>query len=283
MRDRGPELAWQLVGLEDEGRFPSAGWVIPSWVVLDGKYLRSPASPNGNDPHVYPDRTLLRRFVGLAGGSDDEILRFAERWGPLDLCRHDLSSAHTLGDPNRPRLCPRRIRHGLTYESIDAWRGHSRHARAVLNLSAALYAGRSGAVADWESVGIDNWRLGGIHTNLGAVLSEWLVLGGVAPRFTWLDPSETQLGKPRIVMDGAGLFGGLAAMLLLAVVRSESVVPCSEAGCTALAEPTRRGARPYCPTHGGEATRSRDRAQTFRARHPDYYRNRRARQKDRQV
>lgn len=273
------EQDWQLAGLEDEARFPSTGWVIPAHVELEGKYLRASAHLSANALRVFPDRTLLSRFVGLGQAPDEDVVRFAQRWGLLDLCRHGLASAHTMRGGPRPHHCSRRIRDGLAYEPLTAWREHSQQARAILNLAAALHSGGPGRPRDWAEVGIDNWRVGWLQTNLSAVLTGWLYAGGVVPRFTWLNPQQSRLGIPRIVLDGDGLMGGVAALLLLAVARSEEVVPCSEPGCTSLAGPARRGAKPYCSLHRGPA-RDRDRQERFRTNHPDYDRDRRARMRD---
>jgi len=99
----------------------------------------------------------------------------------------------------------------------------------------------------------------------------------VVPRLSWLNPQNTRLGTPRILFDGTGLAGGLASMLLLAAARAEVVLPCAEPGCTALAKPARRGAKPYCAYHLGRGVRSRDRGRTFLKAHPTHYRDRRAR------
>jgi hypothetical protein len=282
MRQMTEKQAWQLSDLADEARFPSAGWVIPAYVVLDGAYVRASASLAANATRVFPDRTLLGRFVLLEHASDESVLRFAKRWGLLGFCRHGLLSTHTLAHSSRPRRCSRRVRDGLVFEPLASWRAHAGMARATLSLAAALYAQpqKTGDPDDWALVGVDNWRVGGLENNLSAILNRWLDLGGVVPRFTWLNPEQTGPGVPRIVLEGDGLFGGLAAMLLLAVARSERVVPCSEPGCSTLAERSRRGATPYCATHGGPATRSKDRSARFRRLHPGYYRERRARVRD---
>lgn len=277
--------AWELSGLADESRFPSAGWTIPPNVELDRSSLTADASIGGNATRVFPDRTLLGRFVLLEHGSDEDVLRFAQRWGLLGLCRrHRLLTAHTRADSDRLRRCPLDVREGLVSEPLDSWRAHARMLAITLSLAAGLYADpqERGDPADWELLGVENWRVGGMENNLSAILNRWLFFGGVVPRFTWLDPAQTRPGVPRIVLQGDGLFGGLAAMLLLAVARSERVLPCSESGCTTLAERSRRGAIPYCATHGGSATRNRDRQARFRMNHPEYRRTPRP-DKDRQT
>lgn len=253
--------------------------MIPARVELEGKYLRASAHFSANAARVFPDRTLLGRFVGLGQAPDEDVVRFAQRWGLLGLCRHGLPSAHTMRGEPRPHRCTRRIRDGLAYEPLAAWREHSQQARAILNLAAALHEERVWLPSDWAALGIDNWHVGWLHTNLSAVLNGWLDVGAVVPRFTWLDAQRPRLGTPRILLDGDGLMGGVAALLLLAVAKSEEVIPCSEPGCTSLAGPFRRGATPYCSIHIVGA-RDRDRQERFRRKHPNYNRDRRARLRD---
>lgn len=264
----------------------SAGWRVPTGVGIEGRYVRASAYLASNAPLVFPDRTLLRRFVALAEGSDDEaIARFVKKWGLLGLCRHGLSPAHTRPSTTRRRPCTPRIHEGFAYERITRWKEIAGEAQAILSISASLDEGGSGIPADWKAIGFDNWRVGWPQTNLSEVVNGWLDAGAVVPRLTLLKPEpkprpgtrRISLGPRRIILDGAGLAGGLALMLLLAVARSEAVIPCSEPDCPNLAEPARRGARPYCAEHLRRGVRARDRAKDFRVKNPAYYRNRRAR------
>jgi hypothetical protein len=120
-------------------------------------------------------------------------------------------------------------------------------------------------VADWSSIGLASWRSGWAPANLVTLLDEWLELGRVRPRIAVLDAMrETRYTGPRIEFYVDGLYGAIGLLLLMAVVRSEKIVPCSEAGCSALARPGRRGTQPYCPQHGGPATYNRDRQRRHR-------------------
>ena len=191
-----------------------------------------------------------------------------DQWGLLGLCRHGLWPAHTLARATRPRRCTRLIHEGLAYEPLAQWREFAGQARAILTLSGSLHAENSGSPEDWKAIGFENWRVGWTYTNLSTVVNQWLDVGAVVPRLTWLNPAQTRRGTPRIILDGAGLAGGLASMLLLAVARSEAVIPCSEPGCAALAAPARRGAKPYCREHLVGGVRARDRQKQFRINHP---------------
>jgi hypothetical protein len=278
-RDRQQVLPEDDAWLKDpeEPRVSSAGWRLPNGARLDGRYVCASAYLTANARRVFPDRTLLRRFVGLAGGSDDAIVRFVEQWGLMGLCRHGLSPAHTLGGTTRRRRCTLLIREGLAYEPLAAWREISGQARAILKISASLHDGGVGSPDDWKTIGFDNWRIGATYTNLSKVVNGWLDAGAVVPRLTWLDPVRPRRGIPRIILDGSSLAGGLGLMLLLAVARSEAVIPCSEPDCSALAVPARRGAKPYCAEHLGRGVRERDRAKDFRVKNPTYYSDRRSR------
>lgn len=98
----------QLAKLTEHGRLGRT-LPIPPFVI--------PASPSlellEGDPHLvwnpegeyrtkdFQDRGILRDFMQLAEEEDPElVLRFAERYGPLYLCEHDLPASHSAEPPD---------------------------------------------------------------------------------------------------------------------------------------------------------------------------------------
>ena len=265
-------LGWELVGLELDARHPY-GWRIEAGVQRDGRYVAAPLYLAGNARRVFPDRDLLLRFIGLADGSDDAIVSFARDWGTLRLCRRGLPLGHD-GDWKargplalRQHTCSRRVRDGMALEAFVDWRFHARRAAAILSLGTVVHDPMARPEADWASIGLESWRTGSASLNLSRLLNEWLVLGRARPCLATLDPTETAFAEPRVELVVDGLYGGIGLLLLMAVARSDEVIPCSEWGCTRLARPGRRGSTPYCPDHSGPETRSRDRQRRYRVQH----------------
>ncbi len=247
-------------------RVPSLGWQVSGRADADADYIRTPATVAANALRVFPDRSLLHRFVNLREADARAIAAFVRRWGPLGLCQHGRSPAHASDGPPSSERCARRIDDGFAVEPAGVWRSVAHEARAVLNLATAIHAGRPGEEVDWKSVGVDNWRLGVPRANLTVIVNRWLEIGAVVPRLTALNDKATKLGEMRIVLDGDGLLGGIAGMLILAVARTEGIIPCQEVGCPRLAEPARRGAIPYCAEHLDLGVRGRDRSARWRSK-----------------
>jgi hypothetical protein len=158
-------------------------------------------------------------------------------------------------------------------EPIAAWRDYSGEAAAILNVSDALRAGVRPDPAFLERLVTTTRAHTANHDQrreqrrrwqvVARRVDAWLALGGVRPTLS-------VRGEPRLTLgSGSGLFGGLAAILALAVARGDGLVACSYPGCMDVAEPARSDAlRHYCSEHRGErhaanmrAWRERRRAQ----------------------
>jgi len=87
---------------------------------------------------VRPDRNMLTRFAGLWRETPQSILRFARKWGVLNIDKH--------GRPSNP-VGPFERR-----EPIEMWRYYSRRAQAILNIAANLKLGKVGALDDWTAL-----------------------------------------------------------------------------------------------------------------------------------
>jgi hypothetical protein len=77
---------------------PAGGWSSSeveaelTYVEHSGPALRVKQTTAHHDH----DQGVLERFVALAGGSAAMVLRFARRYGALDLCVHGLPPGHRL-------------------------------------------------------------------------------------------------------------------------------------------------------------------------------------------
>jgi hypothetical protein len=259
--ERTTEVERRSVALELDG------WVIPGEIKADGGNLiwrRSPA-----DRPVSAKSGLLLAFANLADGGPESILRFARRWGVLELCAHGFPASHN--HTNRP---PGEWCHAIRREPLARWRLYARRARAVLTIAMGLdrdEQDRRGLAAAWQALpdwGGDEWDPAKQSAaldrfNLGnEVKTTWLMHGGVKPGIGWRDD------ELRIVLRGFGLYGALAAQLALAVGKAGELYECS--GCDQLYGRDPEGRRPqkgrrnYCPACRARGLPVRDAARDYR-------------------
>lgn len=191
-----------------------------------------------NDRLANNDRGVLDGFVGLARATDKQVLRFARRFGALELCAHGLPFVWHVTHLTRAQ-CER-----LELQQTDLYRRYAAKARAVLNVASLLHRQRVPGAADFASF---EWTPTGVisaETARRAIEIEircWLLWGRVRPVVTW------QHGDATVKLSGDGLWGALARQLAFAVTRTERWALC--AGCGELFLPTRRpreGNRSWC-------------------------------------
>lgn len=261
-----------LAGGQDER--PGAGrrqqvliarWPIPARIDIDSEH-ESLAWSGGARPALIRARPnmyeeLLVGFISLGDAPDEEILKFARRWGLLG--HHDLGNYPDLLDQaEEPRDHLVAALAGLTQwtrhgrEPMAAWRCWSHHARALLRVSAALREGRVGRPEDVSmlcdpSPTADAWPdTAGLqplwlrqpdysppptlrnHRELVEIFVErWIRAGHVRPVLRWTVRARA------IELFGRGLMGALAVSLLAAVQGATSLAVCS--GCANLYVPDR--------------------------------------------
>ena len=199
----------------------------------------------GDAPIVRLEResSLLGAFIGLAGASDEGILKFAKCWAPLGLCDHDLVLGHDdvrtwPGWTQAPdETCNWRWKETRRiWEPTSAWRLWATRARATLNVAAQLYKGAIAPEHEWRMAsGVGHRHSGRRKLTMPETISEgwdflerymqaWIYLGGIAPMFRAND------GKPQILLGTSlGLFGPISLRLLLAISRVDGLAIC--AGC----------------------------------------------------
>jgi hypothetical protein len=131
----------------------SLGWSLEKWE----KRL---------DPPIEDFVRVLPEFIALADGSNEAILRFAQRYGPLGLCREHskpLYHAPQCISPNSnfieiPEINPDErvnrewIERIKFFEALSGWRLWAGYIRAVVHLGSALRQGGPGKSADWRFV-----------------------------------------------------------------------------------------------------------------------------------
>ena len=248
------------------GRVLMTAWSVPARIDIDLEHQSLIWSGGARRALVRarPDmfEELLEGFVGLGDASDEEILRFAQRWGLLG--HHNLGNYADLLDRAEDlqdelgaavTALTQWTRHGR--EPLAAWRCWSHHARALLRVAEALRDGRVGHPLDiaalcYPSPTADMWPdTAGLqpswlrrpdyspppptlrnHRELVEIFVEqWIRAGHVRPVLRWTVRARA------IELFGRGLMGALAISLLAAVQGATSLAVCS--GCANLYVPDR--------------------------------------------
>ncbi len=196
------------------------------------------------------DAGLLDAFVRLATASDEAILRFAQQYGPLELCMHELPIGHPPGwvDPRRGGSPKRRTRSDLKPlciqwmrdQPVETYRQKARELQALLRVAATL--GRGATVPkvrdeDWALVTRKRASTAVKRADVLAAVADrvngWLINGRVQPIVRW-----SEAGSLRIEFSGIGMWWSLGQQLAFAVVRVGGIATCH--GCGVLFTPSRR-------------------------------------------
>ncbi|PWT84126.1 MAG: hypothetical protein C5B58_05235 [Acidobacteria bacterium] len=203
---------------------------------------------------------LLDDFIRLASASDQKILAFARRWGPLYLCRHAMPFQHNAPgragyDPKDPCMPTSFSGAGSwAYERVADWRRYSSDAQKILKLVQIA----------WKMSQRERFKSVAFRKAMFAV-NEWLSNAGAVISLG-LDPAadgEIAIG----VSESAGVFGLLGLQLMTTLTRSTSPLSCSSCGAGFI--PVRlapSGVRRYCARCRGAGAPVRDAARDHYAR-----------------
>jgi hypothetical protein len=207
-------------------------------------------------------KDLLMRFIRLAEADAEQIREFAERWGPLWICKHELPYTHAA-EPLFPAAdfrywCkPQRTKSGEFWEPISVWRYFARQAKSALRITGRLHQNKVGLRDDWnviyepDSDGKGNGHgsdIGDDKFSLTMVVNQWLELGNVRPKFRWW-------GEHMAVSFDGHLFSTLACQLMMVISRTKGLGICSACGEPFVPEKRRPKAeqRNYCKDCGRRA------------------------------
>jgi hypothetical protein len=256
---------------ELERLLPIDAWQHPGHVELRGDRLvwrwRRPK-------WVIAKRGLLREFLALADAQD--VLRFAQKWGVLVLCRCELFSGHRVMGRPLPRTgyfdgCVlRRVdRHRnepLEYwEPVSTWLRYARGAMALLRLTEEIRNGRRGSSEDWGALSpklpspprtLVEGRL-----FVSSSLETWLHWSGAQVNVVWNGSG------PNLAIGRRRLSAALAVQLASAATQGTGFAFCSACGVTY--QPHRRpsiGRRNYCPTCRRSGQPVRDASRDYQRR-----------------
>lgn len=166
------------------------------------------------EPGPYPRATVtpdvFKRFLNLNSATDQEILAFAQEYGPLTTFR-DVRDI-------RVRLAEEKRVGETVGESTDTWRRLARVAWSILQVSRDHRDGKTGKPEHWAILGADGVASRPLlegRRNLeiemiiiAAEVNRWMRAGAVAPLLNIINC------KYKVVLESQKLRGGLAIQLL---------------------------------------------------------------------
>jgi hypothetical protein len=199
-------------------------WCPDGLRLNDGQLFWEPIGPSiGRPRRVKPMVETFLDFLDLASTDDDrDVLRYAKRWGVLNLCK-----AHLEPVSHDPRCIPL-VSFGVNRgEPVSEWRRFSRNAGALVRISGDLYEGKPGSESDWEILRSDEKlfeshfqrirRTQDAMANKKSIVVEivnsWLKAGDVRPTMTWTLAPGVILAS-RGTSPFSGLFAALAVQIL---------------------------------------------------------------------
>ena len=260
-----------LVWKQAAPRFIGDHWIFDGEIAREAIVTRHRAEQDG--------RGMLDEFILLCDARDEAILEYAQTWGVLELCAHNLPSCHEfrLGAPLRlpppmskpsagihrwfhddPRQCTPSGR-----ESLATWRFFSSQAKALLSIAADLQRARLGSAEDWGKLLQDRFvparSLDAHRSCMRDAIECWLKIGRIKPT---IDDLTTGL-----TWTGADLFGELAVQIALAANARDGQVFC--VACGKPYQPKRlviRRGFNYCPKVKCQRQADAQRAQRYRDR-----------------
>jgi len=260
-----------LVWKQAEAKRIGKHWIFDGEIAREAIVTRHLAESAGHG--------LLDEFILLCDAEDEAILKYAQTWGVLELCGHNLPSCHefSLGAPLRlpsllskpqagihrwfhedPRQCAPTGREPLT-----TWRFFSAQAKALLTIAADLQRAKLGNHEDWAKLLRDRVAparsLVAHRTCMRDAIEGWLKLGRIKPTIDHLTIGLT--------WTGADLFGELAVQIALASKAMDGQVLC--VACGKEYQPKRlviRRGFNYCPRIKCQRQFAAQRAQRYRAR-----------------
>lgn len=230
-------------------------------------------SRDAKKSEVTPSRGMLESFAKLADATDEEIRRYACKYGILHLCKEHLTPAghnHQCEPVMRWQIDLGVGVSEVTFmdgEPLRIWREYANYAQGLLNISRELHEGKLGRKEDClrtrknyfndpnyvESYTDSNEREKAIVQQkryVGYAVNYWLGEAALRPVFHWENESpeitfESYYGYGNIAY--GKLFGNLAIQLMMAVSQKSGLALCSS--CGEYYSPTRRsraGENRYC-------------------------------------
>ena len=280
MRTQLDQSRWEQAEMTDnEGRlarfpFPLSGVCPASLSKLDGDDLTWVFTMHMCYHGDVSTDEMLDYFTKIKSG--DGVLRFARRYGVLELCghgHHRHEDATECPEPRRPSPVeyPDDEAEGWLFrEPLSGWFRHVQVVNSILRVAAALRLDEAQSPEDWQTIKDDellgypfrrhDLSLG--WEGLSYVLNTWLRAGNVSPEVS------TQDGRRKITF-GGDTWSTLGFQTALAVTGEGRTAVCG--GCNRVYSRLRkpqRGRRNFCQECNEDGTAARMRQRDYAERHP---------------
>lgn len=259
---RDKYLVWQWMDPDSSGEGHDFNQVLPLVIRISKDQDTSdwPYDFLEKDRPYLSDATgMLDAFVRVTEAKS--ALRFAKKFGVLQICRHGLQYSHApacLASSQQPGWNPRRM------EPLRAWLHYSTSARAILSLSASIQiddkGDEIGSRDDWTLLYRSRGGKGSIDelmrgfsakpalakTFLANAINDWVAEGNVRPMISWGEEASPGFSL------NASTFGLLGLQLMTAVSRIQDVYFCDGCGnpYSRKKRKPQAGRNQYCETCG---------------------------------
>jgi hypothetical protein len=256
-------------------------YAVPVDLQLAGQNLvwqrfTSSSKPTGINVRPHPE--MLDQFLRLSDADDEEILRYARRWGVFNLCPE-----HLLPASHNPDCEPFLNINSKWSEPISEWRKISRMMQSIFSIAYKLSNKQVASASDWSVLRDEGW-LGNIELlkdfdkndkkyqkafkyqrrSIANVINIWITISALQPVLRWDDNFSglSFTGSPK-----SKLCGALVSQLLLTSGRS-SLMSCSECRSwyTRTAKLPKRGQANYCSDCRKRGVPERNASREYRAR-----------------
>ena len=259
-----PQLAASIQGVLDKNGYIT--WTFYKKLETGGT-LRPPTVQTSS-------ADLCFQFALLSQGSEDEIMAFSERWGPLGFEARADEQIPAKEPPRANQRIPAeehfQPRHIRAEEHIDDWRRYATLAAALLRFTADHHRGHAGDEKDWRIIcsstiakEVDRQQLNSrqVTSIVALAVNTWFAK---AHGHRILDLVGHQL---QVRPAASNLFGVLIMQIAHVLARTDEAAVC--AGCNYPFRPKhrlRRGDRQYCKPCRKKKVPQRDASRDYRRR-----------------
>lgn len=212
---------------------------VPHVVWTDGELLMHDMSAHDQ---TAADPLAFHQFLRVDAQDPQQIANFARRWGVLGLCdQHRMPVGHPLQHEmlSGEHCWPKKVkRDGATWfaEPISVWQRVSEKSAVMIRVARKIAQMNPGDPEEWASIrggwNVDNpiWlNLNSAKWFLAQAVEEWLLIGGIRPRFEWDSERGNWMLRHDIPGGSWNLFGWLALRLAIEISGSRFAV-CSNCG-----------------------------------------------------
>jgi len=195
--------------------------------ISNGSLLFDPAECERKEVR---NASLLESFTALWKQNDGEILRFASRYGVLEL---DEANAFYPAEDRKTRdaLVGKGEFPATGCEPLARWRSYSRQFAALLAIGAKLHQGESGDPEEWKVLMPPDGLPGVRSVNrqkhyVELFIWESVLHSNLRPALRWSGDRATEPGIVFGFLDTGGLFGALMFRLMLAITKVDGLAIC---------------------------------------------------------